>query len=443
MLDSSLPYTRRQFLNRSLVLISTIGTAPAFLSRSSLLLAAPAPASALAAGNVPGKDEGRILVVVQLSGGNDGLNTVIPCGFPAYYKLRPGIAVPEKQVLMLDDSSGGGIGIHPNMTALFEMIGNKRAAIIQGVGYPNPNHSHFASMDIWHSGVNLDEDQPVRAPHGTGWIGRALDSSPLKSDVCMDCIAIGSEAPPATRGRIVQPVAFERSDMFRWAGDSDEQLDAIYEQLQNEPADLAPSDSAAAFVFRTAMDAQVASDKVRKAVGRKNETTLPRSDLGRQLAAVANMIRAELPTRVYYVAMGGFDTHANQTGRQPNLLRDFSEAMAAFYRELDATGNGSRVVSVAFSEFGRRAAQNASQGTDHGEAGPVFIFGDHLALDITSGGGCGLIGQHPALDKLNDGNLAYQTDFRSVYSELLTNWMQLDAKAALGRAYPPLKLIRD
>ncbi len=430
MLDSSLPFTRRQFLNRSLALISTIGTAPAFLSRSSLLLASPTP------GNTPGKDEGRILVVVQLSGGNDGLNTVIPCGLPTYYKIRPGISVPEKQVLLLDETNG--VGIHPSMTALQEMIGQKRAAIIQGVGYPNPNHSHFASMDIWHSGVNLDEDQPVRVPHGTGWIGRALDSKPLKSDVCMDCIAIGSEAPPATKGRIVQPVAFERSDMFRWAGESDEQLDAVYQQLQQAP-EMDTSGGAASFVFRTAMDAQVASDKVRKAVGRKNETQLPNSTLARQLAAVANMIRAELPTRVYYVAMGGFDTHANQTGRQPNLLRDFSEAMAAFYAELDATGHGDRVVSVAFSEFGRRAAQNASQGTDHGEAGPVFVFGDHLAADFTSGGG--LIGEHPSLDKLNDGNLAYHTDFRSVYSELLANWMQLDAKVALGRAYPPLKLI--
>jgi len=423
-------YTRRQFLNRSLALISTLGTAPAFLSRSSLLLADTAALTA----QRPGVPEDRVLVVVQLSGGNDGLNTVVPFGSDVYHNARPNIRVTAEQALVLDDRHG--IGLHPSMRAIHEMVGHKRCAIVQGVGYPNPNRSHFASMDIWHAGVTLD-DKAVRVPHGTGWIGRAMDAS--GSHDPLGCIAIGAEAPPATRGREVSPIAFERSDMFRWAiGERDKNLDAVYHQLQQAPdPGKAEVYDAAAFVYRTAMDAQVASAKVRAAVAKKNETQMPRTDLGRQLASVANMIRTELPTRVYYVGMGGFDTHAGQNGRQPNLLRDFANAVAAFYAELDATGHSSRVVTIAFSEFGRRVTQNASAGTDHGAAGPMFVFGDHLA----SGGG--LVGEHPSLDTLDaNGDVAFRTDFRSVYADVLANWMKLDPKAALGRMYKPVGVIK-
>jgi uncharacterized protein (DUF1501 family) len=147
------------------------------------------------------------------------------------------------------------------------------------------------------------------------------------------------------------------------------------------------------------------------------------------------MIRAELPTRVYYVAMGGFDTHANQPGTHDRLLREFSQAMRAFYRELDATGHRSRVMTLAFSEFGRRVEQNASGGTDHGAAGPAFLFGDHLTRT-------GLVGEHPNLSRLDEGDLVHNVDFRSLYADLLDNWMKMDSKAALGKAYRPTKLVR-
>ncbi|MEM6756922.1 MAG: DUF1501 domain-containing protein, partial [Planctomycetota bacterium] len=195
---------------------------------------------------------------------------------------------------------------------------------------------------------------------------------------------------------------------------------------QSAPDD--PSlDAMTDFVRRTAMDAQVASQKVRRAVAADTRTNFPRHGLARQLRSVATMIRAELPTRVYYVTMGGFDTHANQQGRHNQLMRQFAESIAAFQAELDATGHADRVLTVAFSEFGRRVAQNASAGTDHGAAGPVFVFGPNIKDR--------LIGSHPSLTDLDRGDLKYKIDFRQVYAELLDNWLQLDANAALGQRY--------
>jgi uncharacterized protein (DUF1501 family) len=371
-----------------------------------------------------------VLVVVQLSGGNDGLNTVIPFGANQYYRVRPRLGISEDQVLRLDEKNG--VGLHPAMTDLHAMIGEGTAAVVQGVGYPNPNRSHFASMDVWHTG-------DTRGGRGQGWIGKALDAEP-GLDSSMACVCMGAEAPLATQGKIVKPVAFERADLFRWsARDLHPALGQAYDQMHHPdaPPEVAPdaANDSRSFIFRTALDAQVASDKLRKAVERGSETRFPSSELAGQLEAVAKMIRAELPTRVYYVAMGGFDTHANQQGQHDRLLREFSQAMRAFYAELAATGHRSRVMTLAFSEFGRRVAQNASGGTDHGAAGPAFLFGEHLAQH-------GILGEHPSLTRLDQGDLVHSLDFRSLYADLLEHWMQLDSAAALGQAYRPTQLIK-
>jgi len=421
-------YTRRHFLHTGLAMVSTVASAPVFLTRSSLLLANTA--------NQSGVPEDRVLVVIQLSGGNDGLNTVIPFGDRRYHHARPMLRLPEEDILKLPTTEG--IGLHPQLRPLQEMIESNRAVIVQGVGYPNPNRSHFASMDVWHSGVHPDDPAARRLPRDTGWIGRALDNEYVATAGLrdgLDCVAIGSEVPPATRGEKVKPIAFERPDLFRWAGgDLDGDLKAAYLQLQQAPAEML--DDSSAFVFRTAMDAQVVSDRVRKAVNHRTETKMSASNLSRQLARVANMIRAGLPTRVYYLAMSGFDTHAGQLGRHSNLLQQFSQAVSAFYQELDVTGQSGRVVTLAFSEFGRRVTQNASGGTDHGVAGPVFLFGDHLNVPAS-----GLIGDHPSLEHLDAGDLIHHTDFRSVYADVLKNWMHLDPVAALGKAYKPTNVI--
>ncbi|MEX0745001.1 MAG: DUF1501 domain-containing protein [Phycisphaeraceae bacterium] len=431
-------FTRRQFLHAGLAMLSTVGSVPAFLPRAASAMAD----TSMRVTSKAGVPEERVLVVVQLSGGNDGLNTVVPFGMREYYNARPGIAVPRRDLLVVDNDNG--IGLNPAMRGVHEMMGDRRATILQGVGYPNPNRSHFASMDIWHSGITNDSG---RGNRGHGWIGRALDkayeaqvdaNAGGASNAGMACISLGSDAPLALQGRDVRPVAFQSPNLFRWHGtDHDRSLARSYDAI-SQPADDAPpaaTNDPTDFVFRTAMDAQVASAQVRRAAAQQPITAFPNSPLSRQLQTVSAMIRAELPTRVYYVAMGGFDTHANQLNPHQNLLRQFSEAMHAFYNELDALDQAGRVVTMAFSEFGRRTRQNASAGTDHGAAGPMFLFGDHARP--------GLVGRHPSLSQVDQaGDMIHHTDFRTVYRDVLENWMQLDTTGLFTRETSSAGILR-
>ncbi|MEX1017644.1 MAG: DUF1501 domain-containing protein [Phycisphaeraceae bacterium] len=428
-------FTRRQFLHAGLAMLSTVGTVPGFLPRT----AAAMTDTTMRLTSKPGVPEDRVLVVVQLSGGNDGLNTVIPFGMREYYNARPNLALPERDLLVVDPRNG--IGLHPGLRDLYEMMGEGRATVLQGVGYPNPNRSHFASMDVWHSG---DTNAGGAGHRGHGWIGRALDKAREADQLVdahgMECITLGNTAPLATLGRETRPVTFQQPRLFRWHGsDHDNQLEDPYQAMQEAPQAIQPPAPAATdptdFIFRTAMDAQVASANVRRAANQRPLTEFPNGPLARQLQTVAAMIRAELPTRVYYVAMGGFDTHAAQINPHANLLQQFATAVRGFYRELDAAGHGKRVVTLAFSEFGRRVRQNASQGTDHGAAGPMFLFGDHARP--------GLHGQHPSLaaDDLDDGDVTFNIDFRTVYRDVLENWMKLDGNAAFARAVPPAGIV--
>ncbi|MBB6430011.1 DUF1501 domain-containing protein [Algisphaera agarilytica] len=416
-------FTRRRFLGHGLGLVSAATTVPAFLMRAGDALAAD---TTMRLSSKPGVPDDRVLVVVQLSGGNDGLNTVIPYGQDIYYKSRPTLGIKADQVLKVDGVDG--LGLHPSLAPIQEMMQGGLACAVQGVGYPNPNRSHFSSMDIWHTA-----DASAAGQGGRGWIGTALDS--LEQPTGLDCLNIGKSAPLATLGKTSRPVSFENAQLFRWAGrDLDKQVSETYDQVHDTAVDSGSEDPLA-FINRTSMDAQVASDKVRKATWAKSKTKWPGGNsLGRQLEMVAKMIRAELPTRVYYVALGGFDTHANQLNNHQRLMDQFAKAMKAFYDELEATGNRSRVVSLAFSEFGRRVRQNASAGTDHGCAGPSFVFGEHVNP--------GILGTHPSLTELEKGDLVFNTDFRSLYTDLLQDWMKMDAKLALGQDYPSAGILR-
>ncbi|MEM7627314.1 MAG: DUF1501 domain-containing protein [Planctomycetota bacterium] len=425
-------FTRRRFMGHGLGLISAAATVPAFLMRAGDALAAD---TTMRLSSKPGVPDDRVLVVVQLSGGNDGLNTVIPFGNNLYYKNRPSLGIKEDQVLTIDGVDG--VGLHPALAPIREMMDAGLAGVVQGVGYPNPNRSHFASMDIWHTANAGSENGGGQG--GRGWIGSALDH--LDSPTGLDCLSIGNDAPLATLGHTSRPVSFEKAQLFRWAGrDLDQAVSKTYDQVQHVPVNAdhpledPGHDDPLAFINRTALDAQVASQRVRKAVWLKSETKWPKNGLANQLQMVAKMIRAELPTRVYYVAMGGFDTHANQANNHQRLMQQFAQSMKAFYDELEASGQRSRVVSMAFSEFGRRVRQNASGGTDHGCAGPTFVFGDHV--------NAGILGKHPSLDKLQSGDLIHSVDFRSLYTDLLEGWMKLDAKAALGRRFPSAGILR-
>ena len=420
------PLTRRIFLQQGVTLASLVATVPWFLEKSALGML-PADSRVSSHAGVP---EDRILVVVQLGGGNDGRNTVIPYGSDDYYRQRPqlGIATPGSNNGALQLDSSLGIGLHPNLTGLKELLDSGQMAIVQGVGYPNPNRSHFASMDIWHTGKSQG--------HGNGWIGRYVDNACSGSPQADAEIAIGRTAPLAMFGDMHKPVSFENAKLFQWTGkELPASLDVPYEVMNRAGAlDGVAAGSQAAFLMRTALDAQLSSDRIRAAMDKTPLVSYPNSQLATQLKSIGAMIRDQMKTRVYYASISGFDTHGGQAGAHGNLMRQVGDSLLAFQNDLKAQGNDSRVVTMVFSEFGRRVKQNASGGTDHGTAAPMFLIG--------SGVHAGVHGKHPSLTDLDQGDLKFTCDFRSVYATVLEQWMRAPSKKILGEAYPTLKLLR-
>jgi len=423
-------YSRRVFIRQGALLASFAATLPHFLQESAMGMLLP---EGSAAGSQPGVPDERILVVVQLSGGNDGLNTVIPYGEAEYHNARPGIGLgepgkPKNGGAALELDQAKGIGLHPNLTGLKELHDAGSLCVVAGVGYPNPNRSHFASMDIWQSGRPEGK--------GTGWLGRYVDAACNGNPAADMAIAVGRTAPLAMTGAKSAPIAFESADLFRWLGaDKNGAMDKEYQQLVRAGSlpGVEPG-SQESFLMRTALDAQVTSDRIRAAVAKKPLVTYPGSQLSKQLQTVAAMIRDGMKTRVYYVSMGGFDTHANQPGGHGNLMRQLGDALLAFQKDLQQQGNDGRVVTMCFSEFGRRVRQNASNGTDHGTAGPMFLIGPRVNP--------GLQGMYPSLTDLDGGDLKFTTDFRGVYQELLGTWMGADTKAVLGGEWAAPGLVR-
>ena len=431
-------WTRRRFLHTGLALASASITVPHFLQASAFGMRQPEPG----ASSIPGVDENRVLVVVQLSGGNDGLNTVIPFGDDNYYRARPSIGLRKNEVLALGGhGAADGLGLHGSLGGLASLYDDGMMTIVQGVGYPNPNRSHFKSMDIWQTADTNGT--------GDGWLGRYVDhqccgfgkgeSGTAENASPEPAVAIGNESPLALHGRKVKPVSFESPELFRWTGsDLHHLLREGFERAETAGVigEAAPG-SNAAFLMRTALDAQVSSDAIRRAVAQKPLVEYPRSSLGEQLSMVASMIRAGMKTRVYYVSHGSFDTHAGQGGSfgtHANLLRQWGDALRAFYNDLQAQGSAGRVLTMSFSEFGRRVSQNASGGTDHGTAAPMYLFGPMARA--------GVFGDNPNLTNLDDGDLKFGVDFRSVYADILENWLQADSREVLGQRFRATKIIR-
>jgi uncharacterized protein (DUF1501 family) len=431
--------TRRIFLQRGLALLAAAPTIPTFLDQTMLALANDADGARTQ--RPTGKD-GKILVVVQLSGGNDGLSTVIPHGDDTYYRVRPAISHDAKTVLKLNDY----IGLHPNLAPLKELFDDARLAVLQGVGYPNPNRSHFRSMDIWHSA------QPDREVAQNGWLGRYFDNT------CTGCdphigVAVGSQLPLAMQGDRVTPLSFDRPESYRYTGRDFDHYMALNKKDGVEPS-AAPSSQPAAqpkivkakheieitpasqldFLHRTAMDAQVSSDDIMRMTRNHQFTGYPGNEFGTGLRTIAAMIEGKLPTRVYYVSLGGFDTHAGERGRHDNLMTQLAQGIGAFWKDLKAQGNDDRVLMMTFSEFGRRVAQNASGGTDHGTAAPMFMIGKGVKE--------GVVGKHPSLTDLDQGDLKFNLDFRSVYATVLQNWLDTPSKPILGDQFPLLKVLK-
>jgi uncharacterized protein (DUF1501 family) len=432
--------TRRLFLQKGLTLLAAAPTVPAFLD--STVMAMANPLDTARTGRDSGKD-GKILVVVQLSGGNDGLNTVIPYADDHYHRSRPQVAVGAREVLRLNDY----IGLHPNLAPLKELYDDGRLSIIQGVGYPNPNRSHFRSMDIWHSA------QPEREVVTNGWLGRYFDNTCSGADPHVG-VTIGETNVLAMKGDRISPLQFERPEAYRYRGDDLEsylRLNAIDPAnpttLPSSPASTRKpgrretvqpptADQQLDFLHRTALDAQLSSDRIQQlARSHRPDSGYPGNEFGQGLRTVAAMIRGGLPTRVYYVALGGFDTHAAQKNRHDQLMQQFAQGVRAFWRDLKQQENDQRVLMLTFSEFGRRVKQNASQGTDHGAAAPMFLIGPSVTQ--------GIVGAHPSLTDLDEGDLRFGIDFRSVYATVLQQWLNTPSKPVLGRQFPQIeRLIR-
>jgi uncharacterized protein (DUF1501 family) len=334
------------------------------------------------------------------------------------------LAIPLGDVLKINDS----IGFHPSARGLAELLEIGQLAVVQGVGYPNPNRSHFESMDVWHT------CQRKGTPRSTGWLGRCLDATRQVTDVDAPAIHVGFEKQPlALAAEFVRVPSFGSPETFRLRDGESQQLGEAIRDLANcRPG---PADPLLGFLQSSTTSALAASERIAAAL-RDYDTpvTYPDSDLAVRLKTVAQLIDAGLKSRVYYVELDGFDTHSLQAAAHAALLRQLGDAVHAFVDDIAHHGHGDRTLVMSFSEFGRRVAENASAGTDHGAAAPMFLAGSRVRA--------GLVGEHPSLDDLDDGDLKFHTDFRQVYATLLDRWLGWSSDAVLGGEYMPLDMLK-
>lgn len=411
---------RRDFLLNTASFVALSATVPAFLAST-----VHAQTRRGRRGRFNADD--RILVVIQLAGGNDGLNTIVPITNDTYYKLRPRLAIKPADTLKLNDD----LGLHGNTTGLKQLYDAGLLNIVQGVGYPNPNRSHFKSMDIWHTA----------SPDGRfhdGWLGRYFDNQCRGEDECEPSrgIALMKEAPLALRGKDFLPLTFEDPSSLAWrsAVPNAPTGAAVTALNQPRPGDARKKEASLEYLRRVALKARLSAEEIDAATrGRRAGANFGRNPLARSLETVSQLIAAGLQTRIYYVSHGGYDTHAGQANRHGNLLRDFADALAAFLLEIKSQGNLDRVLVMTFSEFGRRAAENASAGTDHGAAAPMFLAGGPVKA--------GIHGPNPDLANLDQGDVRYGVDFRDVYATVLFDWLSVRSNLVLGDPRPSLPLI--
>lgn len=403
--------TRREFLVHGLGLIGVGATLPTFLVQTAL--AGPQAR--------PGE---KILVVLQLSGGHDGLSAVVPYRNDDYLKNRDATRIKADEVLKVNDD----IGLHPNLKDLKGLLDKDQFATVLGVGYPNHNRSHFTSMDIWHLA-----DPGRKASYG--WVGRYADHAFAgKRDPLLTLtVGGGDKAPRAVQGREYPGVSLARPEAYRFIAErADPKLAEVYRKLNQVEGNKVASDNLQ-FVGRTAVDANTSSETIQRIAGqRKSSAVYPTTSLGNALQGVANLIASGLSTRVYYVFQGGFDTHANQRNRHNTLMNELNGAVAAFQKDLAQQGNAERVLTMSFSEFGRTVKENRSQGTDHGTSAPMFLIGPAVKAGVH-----GKLQSLAAADLVNREPVC-TVDFRSVYATVLEKWLGTSSEAILGQKYPLL-----
>ena len=409
---------RRDFLKASLAgtgLVTFGMSMPHFLART----AAAAPT----ADKAGAKD--TILVVIELTGGNDGLNTVIPFKDPEYAKLRPTLKLPDAQIKKLTDE----IALHPQLNGLADLYNEGAVAVVQGVGYPNPTQSHFDSMDIWQAATTEKE-------RTEGWIGKALKG--MKGAPTFHIKSANEKSPLALEGAPARAPSIASLEEFQLqmaassGADKKNQRDVIEGAVKGTD----PKPSLLEFVSRTASNTYASSRRLQE-IGKNYQPKSPYPQqfaLANRLKLAAQLIDADLGARIFYVALEGFDTHSGQAGTHAQLMLQLSSSITAFYKDLAARGHKDRLLIMTFSEFGRRAKENGSRGTDHGSAAPMFLVGGKVKG--------GIVGKHPSLTDIPMSNLLHHTDFRQVYATVMDQWLGVDSTKVLGGKYEHVNVLK-
>ena len=388
--------SRRDFLKQSAIIASGTLLLPAFLKA-----------------NPFSNFNGKQLVVVQLSGGNDGLNTVIPFRNDILLKNRPNLLQSSTDMLKITDE----VALNPAMAALQELYDEGDLCMLNGVGYPNPSRSHFRSMDIWHTASNSNEYL------SSGWLGRYLDSECSDSDP-VTAIEMSNILSMALKGKLKKGLPLTNVNQFYRASKEI----AAQEAYSGE-------NPMVAFLYKTQADVKSnAAYLYEKNKIYKSSKSYPNNKFAKQLKEVAEMIISGVESPVYYVSLSGFDTHNSQKGRQERLLKTYSEAMKVFVEDLKASDRWNETLVMTFSEFGRRVKENGSKGTDHGKANNLFVMGGKLKKK-------GLFNPMPDLKNLDNGDVKHTIDFRTVYATILNGWMDVDAQQIIGKEFNKLDFV--
>jgi len=361
----------------------------------------------------------KVTVVLQLSGGCDGLNQIIPIRNDIYFRSRPRLAVAKEKALNLTDE----VGIHPALSGLKELYDDGSMSVLHNVGYPNPDRSHFRSMDIWHTGSQSSDYW------STGWVGRYLDAQCSGCDHPTQAIEMDDVLSLALKGEHIKGIAVK--DPKRLYGTANEKYFKDINKNHANGAGEQPAD----YLYKTLAETMSSADYIfQQSKMHPSSADYPKTDLGNSLKTIASLIFSDINTKVYYVSLGSFDTHINQEAQQQRLFTELNDAVKAFVKDLKTNNRFNDVLLFTFSEFGRRVAQNASNGTDHGTSNNMMFIGGSLKQK-------GLINEMPDLSDLDEGDLKYKIDFKNVYATVLNKWLNADDVKILGKQYDYLKFI--
>lgn len=412
-------FTRRDVLRGSLVAVAGGIFMPGIFERALNIASAD---RALAAGSAAAQ---RTLIIIQLAGGNDGLNTVVPYQDGRYHSLRPTIGVTQADAIPINDR----LAFHPNLSELKPLWDKGKLAIVESVGYDHPSLSHFQAMDIWQTADPAQGRQ-------SGWLSTLVQGAVDTQGHPLGAIALGAALPPALCCPPVPPPVLSKVDNYRVLPDPrNAELSAQrYDTLTKLYASYQAPAPYAALLESTSESAAMSSAALQRVASNyQTSVAYPSTPLGDGLKLFAALINGKQNLRIGYVLLGGFDTHADQLQHHPQLMTTLSQAVGAFVNDLEANGTDGDTLILTWSEFGRRVAENSSGGTDHGTAAPLFVAGGSVKG--------GVYGEPPDLTNLDDGNLKFAVDFRSVYATVLEQWLQADSTAVLGQKFGQIPLL--